>query len=123
MYRLTAEGRIIRSLKDGEKSFSQLLDGTGLSPRWLNVKIKILTGVGLVKRNGRTYTLIGEEQASHPLIEKLIRVSSDLYADPRIIAAILVGGVPKGILSEESDLDIVVIVKEALPIRDVEWML
>jgi len=123
MYRLTSEGKIIQSLRKGEKTFSQLLNDTGLSPRWLNIKIEILTGVGLLRRRGRSYALTNERLVSRPLIEKLINVSSDLYANSQIIAAILVGGVAKGMFTEESDLDIVIIVEEEFQVRDLEWKL
>ncbi|MBS7612515.1 nucleotidyltransferase domain-containing protein [Candidatus Bathyarchaeota archaeon] len=123
MFKLTSEGKIIQSLKGSEKTFTELLNETGLSPRWLSIKLEILMGIGLVRRSGRVYSLHDEKLISHPLIEKLIRISGDLYANPWIISAILFGGVARGTFTEENDLDIVLIVKKDFDVRGLEWAL
>ena len=49
LFSLTPEGKIIRALSGGERSFPELFEGTGLSERWLSVKLKQLLSLGVVK--------------------------------------------------------------------------
>jgi len=54
---LTAEGRIVLTLKHGKHGYSELKLETGLSDRWLTIKLGELEGEGVLDMNGKWYGL------------------------------------------------------------------
>lgn len=114
---LTPEGMIVLTLKHGKHSFSELRIETGLSDRWLTVKLKQLQDREVLKKDGKWYGLTDEltcsayelslymiSQAGH-LARRLARMRS-------IQGVILFGSVPRQKADEHSDLDMVIVLDQ-----------
>ena len=50
---LTPEGRIVLTLRHGKHTYSELKLETGLSDRWLAIKLGELEGEGVVEKSGK----------------------------------------------------------------------
>lgn len=120
MHRRTAEEKLIETLRRGGRTFTELMTDTGLSSRWLALKLQTLRGAWVVQKRGRSYGLREEALPLNLLIEKLIGIARELHSNKAVIAAILVGSVAKGTYNEESDLDIVLVTSEDLPTHSLE---
>lgn len=125
LFALTPEGRILRALSIGEKSFSELVKATGLSERWLSVKLKKLVQLGVVKFSGDAY-LVDHEKLHAILIPSLretawIAAHEIVERHPQVLSVLLYGSVAKGNTYEESDVDILVVSEDALDLADDEY--
>jgi len=116
---LSPEGRIVLTLKHGKHTYSELKLETGLSDRWLAIKLKELEGGGVVEKDGRWYGLSGDLKVSAYELSLYMRLQAKRMADElaklhfvRLI--ILFGGVPKKKAHEYSDLDMIIVVGEAV---------
>lgn len=120
LYTLTPEGRIIRALLSGEKSFSQLAKTTNLSERWLSLKLKKLLKLGVIKPNGNLYQADHEKLHSFliPSLKDISFIAAYQIVEkhPEILAIILYGSVAKGNLNKESDIDLLVISETEKPL-------
>ncbi len=125
LFTLTPEGRIIRALTEGEKSFSELVKETGLSGRWLSVKLKQLLQLGVVKFSSEGY------QANYEKLRSILGGSLKEIAwiaaceivekHPEVLSVLLYGSVAKGKTSEESDIDLLVVSEKPLDLSDDEY--
>jgi predicted nucleotidyltransferase len=112
---LTPEGRILLTLSHGKHSYSELKLETGLSDRWLTVKLRGLEGEGIVERDGRWYGISGDLDVSPYELSLYLRFQAERMADELakldfIAAIILFGGVAQGRAWELSDLDLIIVV-------------
>jgi len=122
---LTPEGKIVAALVEGSRSYSELKSLTGLSDRWLSKKLKELSSAGIIERYGRRYRLknpehiIGSDPAFAMFLPDRISLRSkaklmaeELGSDERILAVILFGSLARNEVSEESDIDLLVVAEE-----------
>ena len=121
MVELTPEGKIVRALIEGPKSYSELRSATGLSDRWLSLKLREMREANLIERvNGRyllrDLSLIEVDPlfASSLREEDSLRTKAKLIAhemskNEGVLAVILFGSLAKGKASEESDIDLLII--------------
>jgi predicted nucleotidyltransferase len=112
---LTPEGRILLTLRHGKHSYSELKLETGLSDRWLTVKLRGLEGEGIVERDGKWYGISGDLDVSPYELSLYLRFQAERIADELakldfIAAIILFGGVAQGRAWELSDLDMIIVV-------------
>ena len=121
LFDLTPEGRIVFALVEGMRSYSELRRLTGLSERWLSIKLRDLEKVGVIERRGRRYILRRPEIVSKdPLASAYLRfkgsppskakfIAEELKRNGEVLAIVLFGGVAKGVFDDESDLDLLII--------------
>jgi predicted nucleotidyltransferase len=116
---LTPNGRILLTLKHGKHTYSELKLETGLSDRWLTVKLEELEVGGFVDKVGRWYALSGElnvsayELGSYMSLQAK-RVACELAKLPFVRAIVLFGGVAQKRAHEYSDLDMIIVVGESV---------
>ena len=114
---LTPEGRIVLTLKHGKHTYSELRLETGLSDRWLVVKLGALEAEGVVEKSGKWYSLNGEApvsayELSLYMISQARQMAGEL-ADLRFVEAVfLFGSVAQKNAGEYSDLDVIIVVGE-----------
>ncbi len=114
---LTPEGRIVLTLKHGKHTYSELRLETGLSDRWLVIKLGGLEAEGVVEKSGKWYGLNGEApvsafELSLYMISQARRMASELE-DLRFVEAVfLFGSVAQKNAGEYSDLDVIIVVGE-----------
>lgn len=114
---LTSEGRIVLTLKHGKHTYSELRLETGLSDRWLVVKLGALEAEGVVEKSGKWYGLNGEVpvsayELSLYMISQARQMVGEL-ADLRFVEAVfLFGSVAQKNAGEYSDLDVIIVVGE-----------
>ena len=112
---LTPEGRIVLTLKHGKHTYGELRLETGLSDRWLVLKLRALQAEGVVKKSGKWYGLNGEASVSAYelslyMISQARQMAGEL-ADLRFVEAVfLFGSVAQKNAGEYSDLDLIVVV-------------
>jgi predicted nucleotidyltransferase len=114
---LTPEGRIVLTLKHGKHTYSELKSETGLSDRWLVIKLGALEAEGVVEKSGKWYGLIEEApvsafELSLYMISQARRMASELEDLRFIKAVILFGSVAQKNAGEYSDLDVIIVVGE-----------
>ncbi len=112
---MTSEGRIVLALKHGKHTYSELRFETGLSDRWLTVKLKKLMGEGVVERDGRWYGLSGELGDSAYELSLYMKFQAERMAEElaklrSVRTIILFGGVAQNKAHEYSDLDMMIVV-------------
>jgi predicted nucleotidyltransferase len=125
LFAFTPEGRIARALSSGEKSFSELVKTTGLSERWLSIKLKQLLQLGVVKLGGKGYQ-VDPEKLHAILIPSLketawIAAYEIVESHPQVLSVLLYGSVAKGEVHEESDVDLLVISENPLDLTKDEY--
>jgi predicted nucleotidyltransferase len=116
---LTTEGRIVLVLKHGKHTYSELRFETGLSDRWLTIKLEELEGGGVVEKSGKWYGLSGELYVSAYELSLYMslqakRMAGELAKLPFVRAIILFGGVAQKKAHEYSDLDMIIVVSESV---------
>jgi len=116
---LTPEGRIILALKHGKHTYSELRLETGLSDRWLTIKLEELEGRGVVEKRGRWYGLSEELDVSAYELSLYLRFQAKRMAGELaklrfVRAIILFGGVAQNDAHEYSDLDMIIVVSESV---------
>lgn len=114
---LSPEGRIVLTLKHGKHTYSELRLETGLSDRWLTIKLEELEGKGVLEKEGRWYGLSGKlEISSYELslymISQAKRMAAELAKLHPVEAIILFGSVAQRNAHEYSDLDMIIVVSE-----------
>jgi len=116
---LTSEGRIVLTLKHGKHTYSELRLETGLSDRWLTIKLEQLEGGGVVEKSGRWYGLSGEPKVSAYELSLYMRsqarrMAVELARLHFVRAVILYGGVAQDKAHVYSDLDMIIVVSESV---------
>jgi len=115
---LTPEGRIVLALKHGKHAYSELRFETGLSDRWLTIKLGELERGGVVEKRGKWYGLsedvdsCGYELSLYMRFQAK-RIASELAKLDPVRAIILFGGVPQKNAHAYSDLDMMIVVGES----------
>jgi len=114
---LTPEGRIVLTLRHGKHTYSELRFETGLSDRWLVVKLGALEAEGVVEKSGKWYGLNGEASVSAYelslfMISQARRMASELAGLRFVEAVFLFGSVTQKCAGEYSDLDMIIVVGE-----------
>lgn len=113
---LTPEGRIVLTLKHGKHTYSELRLETGLSDRWLTIKLEELED-GVVEKKGKWYGLRGGIRVSPYELSLYMsaqaeRTASELANLRFVRAVILFGSVVQKNAGEYSDLDMMIVVNE-----------
>jgi predicted nucleotidyltransferase len=114
---LTADGRVLLTLKHGKHAYSELRFETGLSDRWLTNKLGELVGEGVVEKKGKWYGLGRELDVSVYELSLYMRfqakrMAGELAKLPFVRANVLFGSVPQNSAHEYSDLDMLIVVSE-----------
>lgn len=112
---LSPEGRIVLTLRHGKHTYSELRFETGLSDRWLTVKLEELERGGVVEKNGRWYGLGGKLAISAYELSLYMsfqgkRMAAELAKLQFVRAIILFGSVAQNNAHEYSDLDMIIVV-------------
>jgi len=123
IYDLTPEGKIINALVDMDLSFNGLLKETGLSGRWLALKLKELVGLRVV-----TQSLDKRYRLNHLKLQELVAenlgsiarlIAFELAKNREVIAVVLFGSVAKAREKKESDIDLLIVTERAVTLGDV----
>jgi predicted nucleotidyltransferase len=114
---LTPEGKIILTLSHGKHAYNELKFETGLSDRWLTLKLKELEMKGVVMRNGKWYSLAESLDISAYELSAFMRFQAKRMADelakmPFVNMIVLFGGVAQKKADVLSDLDIIIVVNK-----------
>ena len=114
---LTSEGRIVLTLKHGKHVYSELKLETGLSDRWLVIKLGELEGEGVVEKSGKWYglkqeTSVSAYELSLYMISQAKQMASELANLRFVRTVILFGSVAQRNAGEYSDLDMIIVVSE-----------
>lgn len=127
LFAFTPEGRIVRVLSSGAKSFSKLVKVTGLSERWLSVKLKWLLKLGVVQLIDKRYRV--DVDRLHDVLVPSLREIGWMAAyeivgkHPQVLGVLLYGSVAKGKAEEESDVDFLAVSEDSLDLFDDEYEL
>jgi len=116
---ITAAGMILLTLNHGKHTYSELRLETGLSDRWLSIKLEELEQQGAVEKGGRWYSLRGKSGATAYELSLYLegqarRMADELAKLDRVGAIILFGSVARREAREYSDLDMVIVVDVSL---------
>jgi predicted nucleotidyltransferase len=116
---LTPEGRIVLTLKHGKHTYSELKFETGLSDRWLAMKLRELEGEKRVEKSGRWYGLGGDLMISSYELSLYMdfqagRMAGELAKLGCVEAVLLFGSVAQRRALEPSDLDVIIVVGESI---------
>jgi len=114
---LASEGRIVLTLKHGKHTYSELRLETGLSDRWLTIKLGELEGEGVVEKSGKWYSLkqeipVSAYELSLYMISQAKQMVGELANLRFVEAVILFGSVAQKNAQEYSDLDMIIVVSE-----------
>ena len=114
---LTPEGKIVVTLKHGKHTYSEMKLETGLSDRWLTVKLGELEAEGVVEKKGKWYSLKQETKLTAYEISLYMssqaKQMAEELANLRFVRAVfLFGSVAQKKTSEYSDLDMIIVVNE-----------
>lgn len=114
---LTPEAKILLTLVHGKHTYGELKLETGLSDRWLTLKLRESEAQGIAKKAGRWYGLT-KELKPHPyelslyLVSQAERMAQELAQLNFIRMIILFGGVAKKTAHQQSDIDMMIIVNK-----------
>lgn len=114
---LNPQGRIVLTLKHGKHTYSELKFETGLSDRWLTIKLKELEGRVVVEKNGKWYGLreklaVSAYELSLYMSFQAKRMAAELARLHFVRMIILFGSVVQKTAHEYSDLDMIIVVSE-----------
>lgn len=102
------------TLHHGQHLYSELKFETGLSDRWLSIKLAELVGAEIVKKSGRWYGLIASLSVSGYELNFFLRsqaknIALELADEGSVEAVILFGSLARGIAHEYSDIDLIIV--------------
>lgn len=119
---ITPEGRIAAALIENPRSYSELKSATGLSDRWLSLKLRGLLSAGLIERHENRYRIKSPREVidADPVFAQFLRrgashrakaglIAEEIGGIEQVVAVILFGSVAKGGATEESDIDMLVV--------------
>ncbi|MDI6905183.1 MAG: nucleotidyltransferase domain-containing protein [Candidatus Bathyarchaeia archaeon] len=114
---LSSEGRIVLTLEHGKHTYSELRFETGLSDRWLTIKLEELKRGGFVEKNGKWYGLSGKlvisaYELSLYMCFQAKRMAAELAKLHFVRMITLFGSVAQKNAHEYSDLDMIIVVSE-----------
>lgn len=124
---ITPEGRIVAALFESPQSYGELRAATGLSDRWLAKKVKELAAAQVVERYGDQYrlrkptALLDVDPLFAPFLRKQVSLegkarlmAEEIACDEGVVAVILFGSVVKGVATEESDIDLLIVTEKEM---------
>ena len=116
---LTPEGKVTLVLSHGRHTYKELKMETGLSDRWLTVKLRELEGKRVIKKDGRWYGLAKKLDFSAYELTLYMNFQAKRMADTLaklsfVKAIFLFGGVAQKRANEFSDLDMIIVVDEPI---------
>jgi predicted nucleotidyltransferase len=114
---LTSEGRIVLALEHGKHTYGELRLETGLSDRWLTIKLKELEKGRIIEKSGKWYGLRRKLSVSAYELSLYMRFQARQMAhelaEPRYVrTVVLFGGVAQNDANEHSDLDMIIVVSD-----------
>ncbi len=114
---LTPEGRILSTLEHGKHTYGELRFESGLSDRWLTIKLEELQRQAVVEKNGKWYgrrgdLVISAYELSLFMISQARRMADELAKLRFVRAIILFGSVARRNADEYSDLDMMIVVSK-----------
>lgn len=112
---LTPKGRILLTLAHGQHTYAELKLESGLSDRWLTLKLQELVDKGSAIKNGRWYSISKEVEVSayelsFYMRSQAQRIAADLGELPLVSLVVLFGSVAQKKAEEYSDLDLLIVV-------------
>ncbi len=124
---MTPQGKIIAALLESPKRFGELRSPTDLSDRWLALKLKELTAMGIIQKSDGKYLVPNPAKvlnANPAFVEMLSRKTSletkvrlmaeELRLIEGVLAIVLFGSVAKGQETEESDIDLLLVTEHEM---------
>lgn len=128
---ITPEGKIVAALIESPKGYNELKSTTGLSDRWLSIKLKELTSAGLIEHCEGRYRVkeptevINADPIFAQFLQKRVSlevkaklIAEEISRNEKVTAIVLFGSVARGEAAEESDIDLLVVTEE-----EMEYML
>ncbi|MFP3951563.1 MAG: nucleotidyltransferase domain-containing protein [Candidatus Bathyarchaeia archaeon] len=114
---LKPEGEILLTLSHGKHTYTELRFETGLSDRWLTVKLGELAKSGHIEKEGRWYQLKGDHdfhsyEHSLYMTQQGERMAAELTELPTVEMIILFGSVAQKKAGEDSDMDLIIVLDE-----------
>lgn len=114
---LTPEGRIVLTLVHGKHAYSELRLESGLSDRWLTLKLRELEKEAVVEKKGKWYGLsqelgISAYDLSLYMRAQARRLANELARLSFVKVIVLFGGVAQNKAHEYSDLDMIIVVHD-----------
>lgn len=115
---LGPEGKIVLTLKHGKHTYGELRLETGLSDRWLTIKLEAMKRLDIVEKKGKWYGLIGKldvsaYELSLYMISQAKRMAVELAKLPFVKAIILFGSAAQKTAHKYSDLDMIIVVSKS----------
>ncbi len=114
---LSPEGRILLTLAHGQHTYEELKVESGLSDRWLTVKLHKLVADGSIVKHGKWYR--AGEGAKVPAYELSLfmrvqaqRISAELGKLPLVGLVVLFGSVAQRKAEQYSDIDLLIVVAD-----------
>jgi len=130
LVQLTPEGKIVMELAAGAKTYTELKHLTKLSDRWLSKKLRELMAAAVIELRGNRYSLIKPDviyrdalakeffKAAAAPAGKARMIANELGQNRNVLAVVLFGSVAKGKITEESDLDLLLITKSEVELNE-----
>jgi len=114
---LTPEGRILSTLEHGKHTYSELKFETGLSDRWLTIKLEELQRQAVLQKDGKWYgpreeSVLSAYELSLYMISQGRRMADELAKLHFVRAIILFGSVARKNADRYSDLDMIILVSK-----------
>jgi len=127
---ITPEGKIVAALIDGPKSYGGLKSATRLSDRWLSKKLRELSSCGFVEHYEGCYHVKNPMKLvdAEPVFAQFLRreasfkmkarlIAEEMSRDGEVVAVVLFGSVAKGEVTEDSDIDMLVVTESEVEER------
>lgn len=117
---LTPEGRILLTLAHGQHFYGELKLESGLSDRWLTVKLKELINKGDIVKQGRWYratqkiNISATHELSLYMNSQAQRIAKELGNLPNIKLIVLFGSIAQKKAREYSDIDLIIVVSDSV---------
>ncbi|MGA2386348.1 MAG: nucleotidyltransferase domain-containing protein [Candidatus Bathyarchaeia archaeon] len=111
---LTPQGRILLTLAHGQHTYAELKAESGLSDRWLTIKLQELVADGSVAKDGRWYRVCEGAKVSAYELSLFMRgqaqrVAAELGKLPLVELVVLFGSVAQRKAEQYSDIDLLIV--------------
>ena len=114
---LSPEGRILLTLAHGQHTYAELKVESGLSDRWLTIKLHELVADGSIVKDGRWYRTGEGAKASAYELSLFMqgqsqRIAADLGKLSQVELVVLFGSVAQRKAEQYSDIDLLIVVAD-----------
>lgn len=122
LVKVTPAGGIVGALFDSPKTYGELRSATGISDRWLSLKLKELASTRIIEHQGDYYRLNDPSWIveADPVFARLLQtripqrakartIANEIGRNRHVVAIILFGSVAKRKGEKESDIDLLII--------------